>query len=988
MNKITILGLIAMLALCSALVIAADDSEGASGETCSVLIDSGNGDTCWSDVTYLSDNTIGKVLQKAASRNDMKYVYSGSSIIIDGLSISTVGGGNGDPSFTKSGTSSVKVTCIWHLYVWEDSDWKEISVSNVSSAISYENIAIGFYPDDCVPTDTPDVKNSWVMYQGDSAQTGNQTTTYSAEDEGSVIWSNVLGGQRGVYDTILVADGYVIVKYGTGMESSEYVASLVCYDAETGDEKWSFTYPALRYYETATPVVVSGYVYLQTTTGYIFKIPLEVAQKDLYDSITTFNGVSYNDTVLEKRDTAIPYETGATLVGSEYTAGPGSLIYDSGCIYCSCSNGMVYCFSLDLELIWSYQTGGHTYYTAPTIVGDHLYAGALNGYLYVLNKYTGEEIVTQLVYQVNYHGSLFGSVANIHAFESDDGYDVIVAFNSGRGMNATSGGMAVYSFNGTELTQVFYDSETFGLTGNSVSALMTDSFIGVVFDAGNGLYLLDVSGNYTLLNDTLYSTHAAITVVNDKHLYITSYSSGNPTYILNTEGKILYYFDQPKEVTNYCMSPAVVMGDYVYLANDEGMYCVYGEFNDYVASGGKGMQLYQILAIVLIVVLVILAALYCVLRFAMKKDKPFKFIGDKFRHYIFGEDISHNTKARHRLKFVLLIGLTGTLLMFIACLCMGPGSIMSVPDMFGNLFSAISKGGQNLTYEELAVYNSRLPRTLAALAVGIGLSIAGAMYQAIIRNPLVDPYIMGVSAGAGTAAVAVIAFDFTFFGLFAASSVYLVALTAMVGGVVAFAITMFLAEKAGGSSVNYVLAGVVVGLAFSAVQTLMLSLSGEHLTDSISWLFGSFANINWTQVWLVVIPAITMSLVPLIWAKEFNLVLLGEDQAKQMGLDVVRFNRIMLILASILTSVCVAFCGIIGFVGLVIPHLCRMVLGGDHRLVLPASIAFGGILMMGADLLARMMMYGQELPVGAITTIIGVPVFAYLLIKRGRMYDG
>lgn len=436
------------------------------------------------------------------------------------------------------------------------------------------------------------------------------------------------------------------------------------------------------------------------------------------------------------------------------------------------------------------------------------------------------------------------------------------------------------------------------------------------------------------------------------------------------------------------MSPAVVMGDYVYLANDEGMYCVYGEFNDYVASGGKGMQLYQILAIVLIVVLVILAALYCVLRFAMKKDKPFKFIGDKFRHYIFGEDISHNIKARHRLKFVLLIGLTGTLLMFIACLCMGPGSIMSVPDMFGNLFSAISKGGQNLTYEELAVYNSRLPRTLAALAVGIGLSIAGAMYQAIIRNPLVDPYIMGVSAGAGTAAVAVIAFDFTFFGLFAASSVYLVALTAMVGGVVAFAITMFLAEKAGGSSVNYVLAGVVVGLAFSAVQTLMLSLSGEHLTDSISWLFGSFANINWTQVWLVVIPAITMSLVPLIWAKEFNLVLLGEDQAKQMGLDVVRFNRIMLILASILTSVCVAFCGIIGFVGLVIPHLCRMVLGGDHRLVLPASIAFGGILMMGADLLARMMMYGQELPVGAITTIIGVPVFAYLLIKRGRMYDG
>ena len=103
-------------------------------------------------------------------------------------------------------------------------------------------------------------EKSWVI-TGDSAQTGNQTATYSAEDEGSVIWSNVLGGQRGVYDTILVADGYVIVKYGTGMESSEYVASLVCYDAETGDEKWSFTYPALLYYETATPVVVSDMLF-------------------------------------------------------------------------------------------------------------------------------------------------------------------------------------------------------------------------------------------------------------------------------------------------------------------------------------------------------------------------------------------------------------------------------------------------------------------------------------------------------------------------------------------------------------------------------------------------------------------------------------------------------------------------------------------------------------------------------------------------------
>ena len=131
-----------------------------------------------------------------------------------------------------------------------------------------------------------------------------------------------------------------------------------------------------------------------------------------------------------------------------------------------------------------------------------------------------------------------------------------------------------------------------------------------------------------------------------------------------------------------------------------------------------------------------------------------------------------------------------------------------------------------------------------------------------------------------------------------------------------------------------------------------------------------------------------MSLVPLVWAKEFNLVLLGEDQARQMGLDVRRFNRWMLILASVLASVCVAFVGIIGFVGLVVPHLCRMLLGGDHRLVMPASMVVGAALMIAADLFSKMIMAPMELPVGAITTVIGAPVFAYLLIKKGRMYDG
>ncbi len=323
--------------------------------------------------------------------------------------------------------------------------------------------------------------------------------------------------------------------------------------------------------------------------------------------------------------------------------------------------------------------------------------------------------------------------------------------------------------------------------------------------------------------------------------------------------------------------------------------------------------------------------------------------------------------------------------MFLLCLAYGPSGDYSLTEAFGLLGSAISKGGQGLTGDETIIFGSRLPRALAAFAVGIGLSMAGAVYQAIIRNPLVDPYIMGVSAGAGTFAVATISTGFTFFGLFSTVT-YSLPLMAMAGGLIAFGATMLIAEKAGGSSTNYVLAGVIVGLGFGAVQTLLLYSAGDKIHSAMTWLFGSFTSIDWGNIWLVLIPAILLALIPLIWAKEFNLVLLGEDQAQEMGLDVRKFNRAMLILASVLTAVCVAFVGTIGFVGLVVPHLCRMILGGDHRLVMPSSIALGGLLMMAADFLSKMLIAPVELPVGAITTIIGAPVFIYLIVKKGRMY--
>ncbi|MBQ3736774.1 MAG: iron ABC transporter permease [Candidatus Methanomethylophilaceae archaeon] len=358
------------------------------------------------------------------------------------------------------------------------------------------------------------------------------------------------------------------------------------------------------------------------------------------------------------------------------------------------------------------------------------------------------------------------------------------------------------------------------------------------------------------------------------------------------------------------------------------------------------------------------------------------------RRIIDGKGETHIEKKKHRIVFISITGVLLLFIVFMAMLSIGPTKVINPFEALSCLFSAIAKGGSGLSEKEIIVYSSRFPRAVAAVAVGMGLSVAGSAYQAVIRNPLVDPYIMGVSSGASMFAIAVLAFNFTFFGLFSPTSMYLSAVAAIVGGLLAFGITMILAHRAGATTNAYVLSGVVVGLVFGAGQTLMVVFSGDKVSNVMLWMFGTFANITMERALFILVPIVILSVFIFRYAKELNLVLLGEGQARQMGLNVRRFNAMILIFASVLTAFCVAFCGIIGFVGLVVPHLCRMMFGGDHRLVLPASIAFGGVLMMAADLVARMVIPGSELPVGAITTIIGVPVFAYLLIKRGKIYNG
>ena len=947
----------------------------ATGDT-DVLLDHGNGSVEW---TQSSGGTVEDVLADAMIGLGVDFEISSGTISVDGVSSKTVGSSSNGGSLEESGATGATVTTEWHVFLWDGSSWVE--TDELSAPADASAVALAFYPDGIAPVVTPDHPYAVTMSRGDSSNTGNFDADYSSGEEYEVTWSET----GTAHANILYAGGYVFQKYGI---DSTGTARVVCIDGETGEHVWEFEFTSGSNYESSTPLIVGDWIYVATMTGYIYRIPLYEGPGENNANVTSIGGVPFSE--------ASPVE--AVLkdfeVGNTYDSGFSSMVFDSGVIYVTHSNGMVYCFDTDLSLIWSQMLDGSTYLVAPTVYDGYLFTGALDGRLYVLDAVGGGIVADTTVAQYRYQSKVYGGVGQVAVQPTGNGtYTLYMTFSDGLGMSQINCGFAIYEFSpsGNVLVER-YRNEDLGDMGRYILPVDTPDFRGVYFVAapgsGTNLYRIDSAGNLETMTEGLAEIHSAPVLADDRYIYLVSYSSSDPIYQISLDGTIVGTASCPSGVRNFNMIPLVVLGDTIFGGTDSGIYRFDGAFPVYVApSLEQGQPLILIIAEIVAAILIALGLVYAVLRFK-GHEKPFNYLKTSFLHYLYGDDQSHNTRNKHRLKFIIVIGAILTFAAFTLCLCVGSTSIENPVEAYSALFSAISKGGVGLDSLETTIYVSRLPRTIAALAVGIGLSVAGCIYQAIIRNPLVDPYIMGVSSGAGVAAIAVIAFDFTFFGMFSSHSIFLTAITACIGGLIAFACTMLLAEKSGGSAINYVLSGVVIGLAFSAVQTIMLTMAGNKLSNALSWLYGSFAEVTWSQVGIIVFLAVFLSLVPLIWAKELNLVLLGEDQARQMGLNVRRFNRWMLILASILTSVCVAFCGVIGFVGLVIPHLCRMLLGSDHRMVLPASICFGGVMLMLADLLARTGYYGMELPVGAITTVIGIPVFAYLLIKRGRMYDG
>ncbi len=306
----------------------------------------------------------------------------------------------------------------------------------------------------------------------------------------------------------------------------------------------------------------------------------------------------------------------------------------------------------------------------------------------------------------------------------------------------------------------------------------------------------------------------------------------------------------------------------------------------------------------------------------------------------------------------------------VLALVLGPVSLS-----LSQLWHLVTAGPVRGDLDNAIFWQIRMPRVLVASLVGAALAVAGVILQDLFLNPLTDPYVTGVSSGAALGATIGIVLHF--------SNLPWTTVLAIVGGLGTLVLVWMAARRRGRIDIFVLLlAGVTISYLASAIVTVLMIRASEDMYAIVYWLMGSFSGRGWPDVEIALATAPFMIL-PLFFTSEMDIMLQGEKRALELGVEVERTKRLLLVTAGVLTALAVSVSGIIGFVGLVVPHIVRLLVGPGHRSLLPVSLLAGASLMVIADLLSRTVIAPNEIPVGVVTTFVGAPLFVYLL-RRGR----
>jgi len=283
------------------------------------------------------------------------------------------------------------------------------------------------------------------------------------------------------------------------------------------------------------------------------------------------------------------------------------------------------------------------------------------------------------------------------------------------------------------------------------------------------------------------------------------------------------------------------------------------------------------------------------------------------------------------------------------------------------------------------LYVVRIPRVLGATLIGMALAGSGVIFQGVLRNPLAEPYVLGISSGAafGATLMIVSGLSFTIFGMSAT------AIGAFIGALLTMYIVYNIARVGKNNSITVLLlSGIAISSLLSAMVSLMISMNRDQVERIVFWTMGSLSSVKMSHIELVYIPILLSVLVFLFFSRDLNVMLLGEESATSMGIDVAVLRKILLITASVATAFSVSISGIIGFVGLIVPHAMRLIVGPNHRYLTPSSLLAGSIFLIISDTIARTIIAPGQLPLGVITAIIGAPYFIYLLYRNSSISRG